>query len=145
MTQGPDSDAVRLRIVAPEANVIPQLIHFVSSEGTQSIIFFLQSRPPDLKITYANGDCECLSKTAASVRRCPEPCSWGACPGQLDSVQVWELRGLLQGAQGWRLWILCSAANSGATCLLLLQLFKIHNVLSTTIRYPTASNMATEC
>lgn len=33
VTKGPDSDAIRLRIVAPEANVIPQLTILLGSQG----------------------------------------------------------------------------------------------------------------
>ena len=53
VTKGPDSDAVRLRIVAPEANVIPQLINLMNSQGEHNPTSLAKSLSAFLK------DCEC--------------------------------------------------------------------------------------
>lgn len=45
VTKGPDSDALRLRIVAPEANVIPQLIILLGSQGRKTMLSMHKSCP----------------------------------------------------------------------------------------------------
>ncbi len=41
VTQGPDTDALRQRILAPEADVVPRLIEVLSSPGVVLFLSFI--------------------------------------------------------------------------------------------------------
>ncbi|CAL8467717.1 g7255 [Coccomyxa elongata] len=117
VTKGPDSDAIRLRIVAPEANVIPQLITLLGSQDTQAQAAAAHALAN--LTAYRSGSCEACSKAQRIGNFAPFAQQRGqaACPHQpqgrvLNSTAPSEVLRLLMASNDSAVVSACVAAIS---------------------------------